>query len=316
MNFVTWNFYDAAQRAAFVHLWNEACGAEFPLTEKFVSYNMQPNHNATRAGQFARVNDEYVGGILVSASFQFKTSWIDALVVSPKHQHQGIGSALLQWAESWGRAQGFSQLRLGGGLRPFFPGLPNTLHTREFFETRGFRTTRSVFDVARSLRDVSGFLRGTPRTKPDMSRFTFRAATHSDADALAQFLRDEFSERWQYEFLQARADGEPISDYCLLFMADSLAGFARVTLETSVRPLERFYMQHLPRPHGQLGPLGIAKKFRGQGYGVQLIDAALQHLRAHGVNGCVIDWTDLVELYAKFGFTPYHEFLVMVKDVT
>ena len=310
MDFVVWNSHDAAHLAAFVHLWNDACGAEFPITEKFARYNAQSNLNAVRVGQFARMNDELVGCVLVSASTQFKTCWIDVLVVSPKHQRQGIGSALLAWADEWTRAQAFSQLRLGGGLHPFFSGLPSALHTRGFFETRGFRITRSVFDVARRLPNVSGF------RKPDTSRLAFRAATHTDADALAQFLLNEFSERWQYEFLQAQNDGEPITDYCLLITDNCIIGFARITLESSARPIERFYMQHLPRPHGQLGPLGIAKNFRGQGYGLQLIDMALQHLGAQGVKGCVIDWTDLVELYAKFGFTPYHEFLVMVKDVT
>lgn len=310
MNLQEWHLDDAAPHAAFVHLWNRACGAEFPITAQFARYNTLPNQNARRAGRFARVGAEMVGCALVSASSQFEMCWLDALVVSPQHQQRGIGSALLQWAAEWGRAQGFSQVRLGGGLRPFFSGLPVAMNTRAFFETRGFRTTRSVFDVACNLSEAPGF------RKPDVSGLVFRAANESDADALAQFLLDDFSERWQYEFLQARHDGEPITDYGLLFTANSLIGFARITLESSARPLERFYMQHLPRPHGQLGPLGIAKKFRGQGYGMILIDMALQHLRAQGVNGCVIDWTDLVELYGKFGFTPYHEFLVMVKDVT
>lgn len=308
MNLATWNFQDAAQRAAFVHLWNDACGAEFPITEKFARYNVLPNLNTIRAGQFARVNERLVGCVLVSASAQFGMCWLDALVVVPNYQRQGIGSALLQWAKDWGRAQGFSQLRLGGGLRPFFPGLPRDLNTRAFFETRGLRTTRSVFDVARSLDNYKS-------RAPDDAAFTFRAAQETDADPLAKFLLEEFSQRWQYEFLQARADNEPISDYGLLMTDNSLVGFARITLENSARPIERFYMQRLPRPHGQLGPLGIAKKFRGQGYGMILIDRALQRLRALGVNGCVIDWTDLVELYGKFGFTPYHEFFAMGKDL-
>jgi len=73
-------------------------------------------------------------------------------------------------------------------------------------------------------------------------------------------------------------------------------------------------MHRLPKPWGQLGPIGVSKDARGKGYGGALLDAGLRYLRDQGVRGCVIDWTDLVDFYGKFGFKPYREYAILAKD--
>jgi predicted N-acetyltransferase YhbS len=72
-------------------------------------------------------------------------------------------------------------------------------------------------------------------------------------------------------------------------------------------------MHRLPKPWGQLGPIGVSKDVRGKGYGGALLDAGLGYLRDQGVRGCVIDWTDLVDFYGKFGFKPYREYAILGK---
>jgi predicted N-acetyltransferase YhbS len=52
---------------------------------------------------------------------------------------------------------------------------------------------------------------------------------------------------------------------------------------------------------------------RGQGLGGYLIDAAALHMQSLGVNGCVIDWTSLVDLYDKFGFKVYNQYISLFK---
>jgi predicted N-acetyltransferase YhbS len=92
-------------------------------------------------------------------------------------------------------------------------------------------------------------------------------------------------------------------------------GFCRLTLEDSDRPIERFYPQRLPRPWGQFGPVGLSKTMRGQGLGGYLIDASALYLQSLGVDGCVIDWTALVELYSKFGFIVYNKYVSLFKQI-
>ena len=126
-------------------------------------------------------------------------------------------------------------------------------------------------------------------------------------------MRRQFPGRWHFEFEEFLREGGRIADYFLAFSATALAGFARLTFEDSERPIERFYMHRLPRPWGQLGPLGIAAESRGQGLGAALVDAALRHLHQQGVTGCLIDWTDLLSFYAKFGFGPYRQYAIFMK---
>ena len=83
----------------------------------------------------------------------------------------------------------------------------------------------------------------------------------------------------------------------------------------SVAPIERYSPYRLPRPWGQLGIIGISADRRGQGLGAALLDAGLRRLHNNGVNGCIIDWTDLVDFYAKFGFTPHRAYYMLNKQI-
>jgi len=294
-------------------LWNAACGPDLAISERFAAYNLHEATGATRAGRLAYVDGVPAGFVQVSAAASGAgadpSGWVDAIAVAPQHQNHGLGSELLIWAEAWLAEQGCSRVRLGGSLRPFAPGLPVALARNDFFEHRGYRFQRAEWDVARVL---SGGVaaRALP---PEVSA---RPACADDLAGLDAFLLREFPGRWRFEFQEfLREAGRP-SDYFLLWADGVLAGFARLTVEDSERPIDRFYPQRLPRPWGQLGPLGVAAGLRGRGYGGVLVSAALEQLRSQGVDGCIIDWTNLLDFYARFGFTPYRQYAVLLKALT
>lgn len=317
---------DPAHIAALVSIWNDACGRVLAITPQFAAYNTRPPASAVQAGRLAMQNDQPVGLVLASAlpsdshhpvaqtlrqTLLPQTGWIDAIAVVPIVQRRGIGSALLAWAEGWLRAQGCTRFRLGGSLHPFAPGYPVELANAAFFQKRGYaaRTGDSqVCDLACNLSDWQP----TPRTTRDGST-TIRPAQRGDELAIRQFFNREFPDRWRFEFEEFVRERGRWSDYIVLFTERGVGGFARLTFEDSERPIERFYPQRLPRPWGQLGPLGVSKDARGKGHGGALLDAALGHLRDRGVRGCVIDWTGLVDLYGKFGFKPYRWYAMMLK---
>lgn len=297
--------------AAGVRIWNAACGPDLNLTVRFMDFNLQPAAGATQMGRVALVGAEPVGFILASAVKDNSNGvgWIDALAVRPEHQQQGVGSALLHWAENWLRDDYHChRARLGGSLRPFAPGLPVELGHTDFFERRGYACQRHEWDVARSLADYQLTTTASPLLET-------RPARTADISALDEFLLREFPGRWHFEFQEFLRQGGRLSDYFLVFSHHVLTGFARLTFEDSERPIERFYMHRLLHPWGQLGPLGIAAEVRGQGLGAALVDAALCHLRDQGINGCVIDWTDLLGFYAKFGFVPQRQYAIFMKDL-
>lgn len=308
---------DASGAPALTRIWNEACGEALAISDRLTRFNMEAAAGAECAGRAAIVRGQTVGFVLASAARERGSEdepaagWIDALAVTPEAQRQGLGGRLLAWAEAWLRERGCANMRLGGGLRPFTPGLPVRLSSLDFFVRRGYaeRSEAShVYDMGRGLRDyrTPGFV---SKTEAQIGPL------HNEETArLEAFLRREFPGRWLFEFQEhLRQAGSP-EDYLALRREGEVHGFCQVTFEDSIRPIERFYLHGLPRPWGQLGPIGVSLKERGQGLGEALLDAGLCYLRDSGIDGCVIDWVSRPDFYEKFGFKRHNEYLVLMKE--
>ncbi len=321
--------FDLTDISSATAIWNAACGPDLAITERAMAYNARPATGAVQAGRIALHEGRPAGFVLASAlpadpatTSAPEAGWVDAIAVHPDFQRRGIGAGLLAWAEDWLAGQGCVRYRLGGSLHPFAPGLPSGLPSESFFRSRGYAgrpRAETDWDVARSLRDYRA-RSAQPAARPG-SREPERSpgsrdiapGQPGDETAVLAFFRREFPGRWRFEFEEFLREGGRLSDYVLLWTERGVDGFARLTFEDSERPLDRFFMHRLPRPWGQLGPIGVSGDTRGKGYGGALLDAGLCRLRDLGVNGCVIDWTSLVDFYGKFGFRPHRRYEMLVK---
>jgi GNAT superfamily N-acetyltransferase len=300
-----------------VAIWNRACSPDLAISARFMRFNTGLPSGARQAGRLAAVAGEPVGFVLASRLTDDPTvaasdqGWLDAIAVDPTHQRAGVGSALLAWAEGWLADEGCRRLSLGGSLRPFTPGLPVTLGSEPFFRRHGFQAgdDATSWDVAANL---AGY--AAPAWLPQVDAVV-RPGRVGDEAALLTCLRREFPGRWRYDCQEFLRSGGRISDYMLLWTERGVDGFCMLTFADSVLPLERFYPYRLPRPWGQLGTVGVSEECRGRGYGLAVVDAGLRRLHANGVNGCVIDWTAIVDFYGKFGFRPYREYRMLRKDL-
>lgn len=307
-----------AQIQEVANLWNIACGADLAISPRFAAYNFRPSAGGDHKAWLALDKGRAVG--FISTSYMNDptvvdphTGWIDAIAVLPAEQGNGIGTALLRQAQSWHAQKGTQTLTVGASPRPFVPGVPEELDTMGFFERHGFGGTpelaRRTWDVASNLAAYSP--PATVREIPGM----VRPAHPDDYEAVLAFLRREFPGRWRYEYEQLMAAGARIADYMVLWTERGVDGCCLLTFEDSYRPMDRFYPYRLPRPWGQLGSIGISEDRRGQGFGAALLDAGLRRLHNNGVNGCVIDWTGIVDFYAKFGFNPYRSYMILSKPL-
>jgi predicted N-acetyltransferase YhbS len=52
----------------------------------------------------------------------------------------------------------------------------------------------------------------------------------------------------------------------------------------------------------------VSDRLRGEGLGRKLMHASLYELAQTGARECVIDWTTLVDFYARFGFQPFRSY--------
>lgn len=305
-------FKNPSHIKAIVKVWNAACGDDLAISENFARFNLSSNTGVAQEGQLMMSSDGVIGFVSASAFGMTKLGFVDAVAVHPLEQGKGFGSRLMGWALEWLKAQGCERIRIGGSIRPFVAGLPTQLKTESFFEKQGFKRIGTDWDVACKLKETRELKeRGEIKGIEEM----ICPASGKDVSAMREFFGRAFPGRWQYEFEEFLRDGGRISDYLILKIENKVEGFIQLSFEEgSYRPMDRFYMSRLPRPWGQAGPLGVSKEVRGKGYGAAIIVAGLRHLKNHGVDGCVIDWTSLTDLYGKFGFEKYREYAVMMAD--
>lgn len=288
-------------------IWNDALGPRLAIRPHFVAYNTQPAAGAQSAGQWRHEDGVRVGAALVSVKDQ--EGWIDALVVRPEAQRRGHGSALLAWAETWLRAAGAGMIQVGAGLRPFVPGVPVESASLGFFVKRGYTAGPHLWDVARSLAEWA--------PPPVPAGLHVAPASSADLPVLDAFLAREFPGRWRFEFQEFKRERGWAHDYVLTWRGGQLAGFCRLTLDPdSERPIDRYYPHGLPQPWGQLGPIGVAGGVRGGGVGRVTLEGGLSELYRRGVHGVVIDWTNLVDFYAKVGFKRWREYVSVARPLT
>jgi len=301
-------------------IWNAACGPDLAITPRLAEFNARAATGAVQAGCLAIRDGQPIGFVSASAMPADSTvsspqvGWIDALAVLPAFQRQGIGSQMLGWAEAWLAEQGCQRARLGGGLHHYVAGLPIELNTLACFDKRGYHERPGgshVWDVAHDLAEYQ-----IPDPKYQLPNAEIRPARPDDYDVVLTFLQREFPGRWRFEFQEYARDGGRCSDYVILRTERGVDGCARVAFEDSAWPLDHYYPNRLPHPWGQLGSIGISADCRGKSYGGALLDAGLRRLRDSGVRGCVIDWTSLVDFYGKFGFKPYRQYTMLIKQLT
>lgn len=314
------NGTDPAHIDAIATLWNDACGPTLAISSHAVRYNTRPVTGGMVAGQLAYQAEQPIGFILASTLSgeplvaPSEVGWIDAMAVAPAAQNQGIGSTLLAWAEQWLLRQGCRTVTFGASQRPYAPGLPVELNNLPFFTQHGYIGEHTAWDTAMNLA-----LYETPelvfKGRPEIEGMV-RPGQKGEEGALLEFLRREFPGRWRFEFEEfLREQPYRFSDYMLIWTDRGVDGFCQLTFEDSRRPLERFFPYALPRPWGQLGSVGVSAAHRGRGYGLAVVDAGLRRLRDSGVNGCVIDWTGIVDFYAKFGFEPHRAYHMLRKAI-
>ncbi len=297
-------------------LWTEACRSAMALSAKAMQAMTRPCIDGAQAGQFARVNGQRMGFVLVSllrhSDSGVMQGWVDALVIAPEFQRRGIGRALLEWGEAWLREHACGRVRIGSSLRPFVPGAPIELGSTDFFRAQGYRANSDGAQVWDMGHDLS--LYETPLFVREMD-VVLRPATDADVPALRAFYVAEFPGRWLYDFELHLYDGARVGDYFLLESERGLEACCLMTFEDSSRPVERYYPTPLPRPWGQAGTIGVRADRRAVGYGSALLDAALLRLRAGGVRGCMIDWTDIGTYYERFGFRKHRAYDMLAKEL-
>ncbi len=320
MDGLQWRPYDSMLAPSVVRLWNRALGENFPMSLRLWRQNVERCPGCRPDDSMVLTGGGEAIGCVITRRFRHQdalreryatTGWIEALLVDPARQRQGLGSRLLAWARERLRADGAQEIVLGGGFCHFFPGVPlEPPGVSDFFVRRGFQQTNIVHDL---WGDLTGFAApASAQAAVAAAAAVAEPCTPEHAPALLDFLRAEFPGRWRYDTERYLAAGNPPQEYIILRQGRRVIGFAKIHHRRSARlgpPL--YWRRLLGRNAGGLGPIGVAADMRGKGLGLALLQLGLEHLAHLGVRQAVIDWTDLVDFYARVGFVPWKSYVQM-----
>lgn len=304
--------YESDHGPAVVSLWNRAIGNSYPLQERLLRQNVDENPNFRPGDAILAWRGNALVGFALLQRYRGdepdcqgwkNTGWLAAVVVDPALQRRGIGTrmvaALLDQAEGIAR----EAVQPGGGIFWFIPGVPEDLPAaRPFCESLGFQFGRTVYDIRA---DLSAFV--LPERSTGLLTdhgLAARPCTVDETDRLLNFILTEFGGNWWYNAKTFFDAGGTPADWLLLLRDDAIVGMARLHHPGQAVIGAPRYWLHGPDAGG-LGPIGIAASLRGLGLGLALLHSTLAHLRERGVTDAVADWTDLLNFYAKAGFTPW-----------
>ncbi|HEX2863737.1 MAG TPA: GNAT family N-acetyltransferase [Deinococcales bacterium] len=210
------------------------------------------------------------------------------LIVHPDARGRGHGTRLISWAEDELRSRGATSLNLGGELRHYFPGVPDTQpDTIAWLQGRGYELGGLSNDLARDL---------TPGSLPPLE-LPAGVTVAPDGPAAVEFVAQAFPGRWTHEVAWTV---ERSPEQALVMRVNGVpSGFALHGLRSDPVMLPNALW---PTEDCGLGPMGMSPELRGRGLGKQLLIAAMVRNAARGGRRMGIDWTGVQGFYMTVGF--------------
>lgn len=300
-----------------VSLWNKELSAHFPMRKELFIQNSFADVNVLQQGSFIAVDSNgKVIGFVVSKMWQedtqvvmdSKKGWIQVLLVDSEHRGHGIGTALLEHAEAAMKKNGAEVLQLAGDPFHYFPGIPDEYpEVQQWFENFGYYKKQDTFDMINHLTKQYSF--------PNDSSVTYSMLQIEDRKEFISFLGRCFPGRWEYEAIKYFEMGGVGREFVVAKKNERIIGFCRMNDPLSPFIAQNVYWSPLFEHNvGGIGPLGIDSNERKQGYGLEVVLAAMAYLQEREIETIIIDWTNLVEFYGKLDFRTWKKYGIYLKD--
>ncbi|HHU81180.1 MAG TPA: GNAT family N-acetyltransferase [Acholeplasmataceae bacterium] len=297
-----------------IDLWNHEFGFIYPISEELFYRNVVKSDDVLDEGSYTVVddNDQVIGFIVTKVwnrpfpipAYEDR-AWISLIYVIPKERKKGIGTLLLNKAESEIKRLGKRTIQIGRDCENFFPGVPFDMKgSYKWFINRGYDAIGETNDLIRS---VTNNLTLIPTKDID---YEVRFATRSDRDKIIKFMEKNFPGRWQYEVTDYFDAGGTGREYLIAIDNDNVIGFTRVNDQSTLDELINYNLTWRNRfsALGGIGPLGVDADYRKQNLGFHMVATAVNSLIERKVSDIIIDWTSLVDFYRKFGFEVWKSY--------
>lgn len=291
-------------------IWNEEMGYAYPIS--FNSFNQNIVNYEDKDILIAYDNDKVIGFIFLKrfddTTFvdYTKNLYISLFYVSKKYRRLGIGSKLFDFAEEKRENR---DLIIGKDINNFFPGVPTDFDnlTDVWLEKRGFVGKRYTHDLMTKKINVYDL-----RNK----EVVYDYCLDSQKDELIQMMVKNNWGRWALEakeYFDKKKENDN-NAYIVGMINGKIVSFSKVN--TYKMDLSSYNLMWKERFDclGGFGPLGVDRDYRKKGIGFDMISVSLNDLVKKGCKDILLDWTGLMELYAKFNFEVWKSYKYMSKS--
>lgn len=245
--------------------------------------------------------------------------WISLLVIDKERVDiDSTGKELLKKLEDDLQARGVEKIRFGGDPQNFLPGLPAELidDLLPLLMNSGFESKNKEYDLYRDISDFKINPRINKLKEEAGDKLKACPVSKEEEKFLLDFLQENFPGRWYYEADNILRIPGGVEDYWLLWYQEETVGFARTnTSESTYQGPNVNWGSRWGKTYCGLGPIGIASNYRGKGWGLYLMSEIIKSFQQRGYRHMMIDWTTLLDYYARLGFKPWIKYLTLYKDL-
>ena len=304
------------------HLWNDELEFIFPISEELFNRNTYLTEGFLEDSSYVALVDNIPVGFIISKIWNTtkidglyeNIGWITLFYVSKKFRNQGIGSNLLLLVENDLKELGVKTLFLGKDYQNFFPGLPIDLKEHlKWFEKRGFEGLYQTHDLINNNLSAELLSRNF-----DTQKYQIKVCTKDDFPELLKFMKKNFPGKWTIELLDYIKNNGTGKEFVICINNEGrVCGFVKACSFKTPIELIGFSLTWRDRFDrlGGIGPLGVDSDCRKQNIAYNMIAFSVNYLRSLDCQSLIIDWTNLISFYRKFGFEVWKTYTYIEKKL-
>lgn len=291
-------------------LWNDEMGYVYPISSNSFYQNVIDYKDKDVMIYY---DDERVIGFIFLKRFSddrlvnySNNLYISLFYVSKKYRKQGIGSSLFDFAEE---IRDGKELIIGKEINNFFTGVPTDFDnlTDVWLEKRGFVGKRYTHDLITKDPKIYEI-----RNKD----VEYKYCDDSQKEELIQMMINNNWGRWALEakeYFEKKTENDK-NAYIVGMVDGKIISFAKVNDYKMYLSSYNLMWKERFENLGGFGPLGVDRNYRKKGIGFDMISVSLNDLVNKGCKTIILDWTGLMELYAKFNFEVWKSYKYMSKS--
>lgn len=293
-------------------LWNDEFGFIFPISIPLLERNLLKEPTFWTDNSYLVVYESQIiafwfGKRGVTEEHDDKC-WISLFYVSEKWRKKGIGSELLRLFIS--KCQTYREIFVGKDIHNFFPGVPADLKsTINWLTKKGCLTHYDTNDLIRDVKRFPNYL--SERQIPNKN-ISIEFLNQSDKDALRSHVLKNWPGRWTNEIDEYYLKSGSGKEYMVAkdLESNTIVGFCKVCSPETPINLQSYSMTWRNRfaALGGIGPLGVDRDYRNQNIAYNMIVKSVNFLIDQKCDYMIIDWTNLMDLYRKFGFEVWKSY--------